>query len=724
MTRRATYLVILALIVIPFASRFEILTGMRQQASLTALPMMDKAGGEMGPGLPTVEPNVGFTSFALGARAVEDWCSGHVPLWNYFEGTGAPLAGEMQSAALFLPFILLLKLLSGQLYFHIVLQIVTGICTFFFLRKLRLGAAASFFGAALFELNGTFAWIANTAYNPIAFLPMSLLGLEFAIEAAERRAKGGWLILCAGAVWSVYAGFPEVAFLDALLIVAYFLFRASRLARAVLKPLAFKLGLCLVVTLLLIGPLVAQFTDFLSSSDIEGRPNSGSASLDPRTSLIVLLAPYIYGPIGNFHLPFWRQAAGYLGFSLVVLAMAGAGWRWRSRAVQCFAIWAVICLLKVCGEPLTTWLILKIPALKLVVLVRWLMPSLEFSLAVLAAHAIDELFSGARRSLWISTVLGMGAFSVSLFLAQVMGVFQGEGSFLFGYAALNVIMVIFIAMAFCCTPQFGRFSPWAASSLALLEAFLLFNIPLISAPRGFSIDMEAVAFLRKNLGLQRFYTLGPILPNYGSAWGIAELNYDDMPVDKHLVDYYRANLDPYISPYNTKPNWGRGAGPSCNEIIRRNHHAFGRAGVKYVAAFPSENLSGYMRLVYRSEAMQIYELPEFTSYFSGSDCELKPLSRDEVAVRCEHPSKIVRLESFEPNWRATVNGQPAAIGVHDGLFQSIDVPAGVSTVKFTYRCPRGAWVIPLFWLGAAVFAGAGVIELWARRSAARAPQLA
>jgi hypothetical protein len=64
-----------------------------------------QAGGLAG--FPTIDPNAGFTSFVLGARAASDLLSGHLPLWNHYEGLGTPLLGEMQSAALFPPTLLL-----------------------------------------------------------------------------------------------------------------------------------------------------------------------------------------------------------------------------------------------------------------------------------------------------------------------------------------------------------------------------------------------------------------------------------------------------------------------------------------------------------------------------------------------------------------------------------------------------------------------------------------
>lgn len=717
MTRGRLYFILVALIAMPFAARYQILLGMRQQIPLALFAHIGQ-GGSAGPGQPTLESNMGFTAQALGTRAAIDWFRGRVPLWNNFEGTGVPLAGEMQSAALFLPFILLLRFLSGQIFFHISLQIVAGTCTFFYLRKIRLGVAASFCGAVFFELNGTFAWMANAAYNPIAFLPMALLGLELAIDAAQREVRGGWLLLCAGAVWSVYAGFPEVAFIDALLVAVYFLVRAFQLPRAVLGRLSLKLGLCLLVTLCLIAPLVAQFADFLSFSFSDGRAGSGGASVDPRVGVVALIVPYIYGPLLAADTPGWRDAAGYLGFAVTVLALAGVGWQWRNRIVQCFAVWAVICLLKIYGEPLTTFLLLQVPVLRLIVLVRWLVPSLEFSFVVLAATALDELLAGRRSSLWAPALMALAIVFTALWFAHARGAFAAGGYFFFSYTAVNLLFVVIFALACGGAPQMGRHSAWVISSLAVLEAFFLFNAPVFSAPRGCRFDLAGLAFLKNNLGLQRFYTLGPVLPNYGSAFDAAELNYDDMPVNKYLVQYFKAHLDPFMNPTNTKPNWQRVGHPSNNEIIRRNYPAFGRAGVKYVVTEPSEYMTAPLRLVYRSDVMKIFELPAYTPYFSGDDCTVQAISRDAAEVRCDRPTTIVRLESFTPSWKASIDGKPVKVSMVDGLFQSVEVPAGASSLRFTYGCPHGNWTGPMFWLGALVFVAAGVGELRAKRRVA------
>src|SRR5947207_2741925 len=80
-----------------------------------------RGGGLMGgvtPGVvrgrPTIDPNGGWVSQALSHRAALDWLHLRLPWWNPYEGTGAPLAAGMQSAALFPPTLLTL-LGNGQL---------------------------------------------------------------------------------------------------------------------------------------------------------------------------------------------------------------------------------------------------------------------------------------------------------------------------------------------------------------------------------------------------------------------------------------------------------------------------------------------------------------------------------------------------------------------------------------------------------------------------------
>ncbi len=56
----------------------------------------------------------------------------------------------------------------------------------------------------------------------------------------------------------------------------------------------------------------------------------------------------------------------------------------------------------------------------------------------------------------------------------------------------------------------------------------------------------------------------------------------------------------------------------------------------------------------------------------------------EVEVRLEQAGWLVLLESFDPGWRATVDGRPVPILRANGLFQAIAIPAGTHTVRWEY----------------------------------------
>jgi hypothetical protein len=136
------------------------------------------------PGNNYVDPNVGFTAQALGHRAALDWLHGQVPWWNPYEGVGAPLAGEMQSAAFF-PLDSFNLLPTGQIYFRIALEFLAGVGTYLLVRRFTRSNLPAVVAGAAFALNGTFAWMFHAPANPIAFLPFLLLGIEWAREGAR-----------------------------------------------------------------------------------------------------------------------------------------------------------------------------------------------------------------------------------------------------------------------------------------------------------------------------------------------------------------------------------------------------------------------------------------------------------------------------------------------------------------------------------------------------------
>ena len=169
-------------------------------------------------GKPTIDPSNGFTSQAIGHLAALDVLHLRLPWWNPYEATGMPLLGETQAAALFPP-TLLTAFSNGQLYEHVLLEMIAGICTYRLLRRIRVTRPAAIAGGIAFALNGKFAWFADATVNPLPFLPMLLLGIERAFEMTRARRRGGWRLIAVAGALTVYAGFPEVAYIDVLMAV-------------------------------------------------------------------------------------------------------------------------------------------------------------------------------------------------------------------------------------------------------------------------------------------------------------------------------------------------------------------------------------------------------------------------------------------------------------------------------------------------------------------------
>lgn len=848
-TGMRTHAALLALIVWPLALKAPLWSGWLISDPLISYGgLATDVGGRILPGLPTIDPNIAYTADALGRRAAQDWLDGTIPWWNPYEGSGAPLAAEMQSAALFLPFVLLYALPGGQLWLHLCFQIIAGLGTFFLLRNLGVGVLAAVTGGLLFEMNGTYAWLATATINPIPFLPWLLLGVEKSVWTARQGHGAGWLWIPAALSLSLYAGFPEVAYINGLLVLIWAIVRFAQLKGRQRWRFFGLVTIGGLTGILLSLPVVVPFFEYLRLAEIGGHIHEFGNAFLPRSGLAASLFPYLYGPILPHpaqEIPVWR-GGGYFGLGLVVLAvfsLAGPRERWLKGAILA---WVMLGLAKTFGVPGISEGFNWLPMLEQAAFYRYVWPSLSMGLTVLAALALDELV-GRRwdvRIAWVvllSLILAVGLAlipaldSLEQLSAALRQVWWMVGSLVLGTLAAGVLIGLI----------FSR-HPWSAPLIAgvlLLEATILFLIPVFAYPKRASLHLEGVEYLKQHLGLQRFYTTGPLAPNYGSAFGISQLNYNDLPVPKNLTTYVLANLDPYIHPILFIGNrHADPAAPSPLKVLRDRIGAFARAGVSHIVARPEERLDldqyevpiqvrdnralmlqagetlqvrlpylrpgelqsfgvligtyhgkadgllgarlcqqghcitavsevknardndflrfdlsvplkilpeapveigfrylnathpvavwlwpqapdspqklyssaadldgglwlkfGYrtsthsaFHIVHQDPVMTIYALDHFRAYFSAKGCRLRARSRNTVESECDHPSRLVRLETFYPGWQAEVNGSQAPIEETEGLFQQVALPRGRAVIHFTYQPKFYSWIMAGF----------------------------
>ncbi|MFL9963453.1 hypothetical protein PQR02_20755 [Paraburkholderia sediminicola] len=692
--------------------------------------------GPMGgfPPYPTIDPNIAFTSHALGYRAAMEVLAGHLPWWNHLEGVGAPLAGEMQAAALS-PLNMLLALPDGQLYMHLSLQIIAGLSTWALLRKLGCAPYAALAGALAYEFNGTFAWLANAIVNPVPFLPMVLYGIESLHErlTAGRRGNVAWIII--GIAAALYAGFPEVAYLNGLLIAVWTLVRTASLPRAVKLRFLVHVGVGGLVGLAIAAPVVLAFFDYLPLASAGVHEGDGYATVYmQRATVLGTWMPYAFG--GIFQLPgtegFWGAIGGYAGCALSVLAFYGMfGKRLRSLRIA-LAVWVVVTLGMTYGVPGIHSLVRVIPGLKFAAFFRYFPPSWELALCVLSALALTDLNSQVRST---RLKLAVVATTLACVLSLVPMVHHGivpvgtiaRGGAVFGLAILFALAII------AWRAEEIRSPSAALATVLIIESVVYFLVPTLSHPLHSTVHLAGVQYLQDHLGLNRFATFGPVAPNYGSYFGIASINYNDLPAPKDWGSYINAHLDSNQAPIPGSTRIDP-KGPSAADSLIANLDAYQRIGVRYALVtsnIDSPDYAGLRRYlastpkpalkeVFHDEVMRIFELPSPAPYFSAPGCTLTPQDRDAVQAQCDAPSKLLRLELFMPGWRATVNGSDTPIARSGEIFQQIELPAGHSEIRFAFLPMHMKWAYLAFALGCLVFVIDALFGLRDRKARAAA----
>ena len=656
---------------------------------------------------PSIDPNVGFITEAMGRLAAHDWLHLHLPWWNPFEGLGQPLAGEMQSGALS-PLVVLFALPGGLTWFHLALELIGGVSTYLFLRRLFPAELIAVVGGVLFGLNGTFAWLGNAVENPVPFLAMGLLGVELIVTGA-RRGVWRWGALALAVALSVYAGFPEVASLDLLFVAFYAVVRSFSLSRREQFEMGKQFGLGLAVAGLLSLPLLVAFKDFLKVANIGLHTNATGIVISTK-AFPMLLAPYVYGPI-SFTKPinqYWGGIGGYVGISVFALAMyglLGAAHRWLRVAL---AFWVLIAVLgSLDPTARTMWNI--VPGLHQIVLCRYIIPSLEMAVIVLAMFGLDDLLHQRhRRVTWLATSVASMAILVGVeYYASTEAVTPGRVFHAFMLAG-RIVPFLVLAVVIAAGFQRKRYLIGGLLALAIVgESLFNFMATEVLVPATVTQNTPALTYLQTHLGLERFASTGPISPNWGSYFAIDQLNAHDLPYPQAFATYAQANLPigmPQVAfrymVYQGPPE------AALYEASIASHLAnFESAGVKYLLTWAAEPLNPTLRAegltpVYEDSMVTIYLLPGAKPMFTAPNCVTKNPTLNTVQLSCQQASTLERLELTMPGWSASVNGHAASVG-STGPFQTVSVPQGTSTVTFTFLPPHERLAETAFVLGVA-----------------------
>jgi len=232
--------------------------------------------------------------------------AGQFPLWNPNNALGAPLLGNMLSAA-FYPAKILLYFFPGLASYQLFLVFrfwLAGFFAWMLGRKLGLSPGASAFVLCAFSFSGYFQTFLNENYLNADFLLPLLVLLGF-LTARGKSKK--WPALLALALFALFnSGHPEAVFYDWLFLALSFAGFALGLERADRGKAFGRFAFANACAALLSLPLILTFLEYWVRGYHFHLPGAGLYHYSAR-ELAAVFSPWFFGPAGPgaafFHPP-------------------------------------------------------------------------------------------------------------------------------------------------------------------------------------------------------------------------------------------------------------------------------------------------------------------------------------------------------------------------------------------------------------------------------------
>ena len=676
---------------------------------------------------------------------------GRLPLWNGLVGCGAPHLANGQSTV-FDPFHLiaylgkwpdaLAQMAVGRLW-------AAGLGMFLLARAWGLGAWGRWFAGLAFPLCGfLMAWLLYPVTNVAVWMPWLFLATDRALNRADGRGVG-FLAAAVGLV--LLGGHVQTSAHVLLAGAAYAGWRlrpGSPVPAAKRAWVAWGLGTALGVALgaIEVVPLGVYLTRSPVWEDRAAEKRSAWAIERPRlldagrTVLPYALGsqrrghPNLAKALGAHNL---NEAAGGFAGLATLLWLAPLGWSARrdSPRARFLAGLAAFGAMGAFGVAPVANLLRVIPVLD-VADNRRLTLWLAFGMVLLGGIGLDHLGAPGKGRAWGRWVVAWAVVGVGLLviaagfgrlesrlrartldhygrteegradpgLARERAERQVREALAFvpryyGLAGAHLLALAILATSW----QRGRISPTFAkgSALALTLADLLgFGIGLNPAidRRDDRPESALIAHLRREAPPpSRIVAVGAELPpNTLMRYGLADArNYDSVELSR--------NLDWFAPLYEPEP--GRASRSSRRALtwegVLRARDRLAIAGVS-AAVGASPPPSGEFERVDRVGGVWVARL--------STAPETGRVTRDHGRITVEIPADlrgpVVVAETFDPGWRAEVDGVPASITPHRGAFLEVRPRPGARRLVLRYDPPE----IPLA-LAASLAAMGGVAIL-------------
>lgn len=649
-----------------------------------------------------------------------------LPLWNPFQGLGAPHLASGQ-AALFFPttwIAAVLPLPLGLLLLHVSKLVLVGFSTYLYLKVVGQRHGGALFGATAFTLCGFVAvWLYWPLPNVAAFLPVLLLAVELAIR--RRGQYWPYVLTAAATALALFAGHPETFAHIGMTVGLYTIVRtltAGGRARQRVKVLA-RLGASAVVGLLLAAVQILPTLEYLQHSFAATNMLRDETIVVRLQNFVLTVLPELLGRQSEYFgmkisSNYNEVVAGSVGLVVVVLSVLSVLHSWRRRSVVFFAVLAVFSFMVAYRIPPVYDLFRMLPLTSSMLNVRFGLIA-AFALCFMAGALVSAVVAGeyrtSRRKVLLATAATIAVVAL-LAVPAVRSVHTDVAEFM-AHLTWYVPSAVGFALVLTGTLVFLK-QRWLAVALGLL---LLFERGIAVAamepatePKYVYPVTPAVAELQRLAGHDRVLGLDySFNPNAGTAYGVYQLqNYDGVLV-KGFVDVVETHghmPGGHMPVINAQPAFLSAA--NVRYLVTRHGHD--------VASILSP---GYSTRVFREvyddgkaviyENLDVWPRATFSDNPAKVDLGKRPMHlavlREEtlntvtVYVEAPHDGHLFIANTYMPGWHASIDGG-ASIDVQqaDLNFQSVPITKGEHTVVLKYL-PRS------FTLGVAVSGGTALV---------------
>jgi hypothetical protein len=501
------------------------------------------------------------------------------PLWNPYNGYGAPLAAAMQWQALH-PLTVLLSLDPTPTTFALFLVarlLIAGIFSYLFLRLFvpHLPALA---GGVAYMFTGYFIIYLNMFHVTVE---MMLPAVFYSFELLYRRFDARILSLCSVMVFlSIIGGAPESTFLVLVFGYLYFLYRTATGPTAGAGFMK-QIGRLALVNILGFGLAALQLLPFLefiarglSLRTVAMSP--GLVSPIVWRELLGYLVPLVEGPplsnVGTV------GVYGYFGMTATVLAVLEVATWIRERRtrpamasaalVPFFAVAVVLLILKRVG----VWPaqgIGYLPFFRIIVLHKYLEPLIAFGVAVLCAFGFSRVVGNRLHAKTAVIALGI---VLAMFLSGCLAFLHDAAtgwhyaSMFFEWTAAGLLVFLVVAIILLAairkrsegsSADTGRKQLFSGAPLLVClagELLLIFIYPMFYGNK--QPDKRANPFSgspyiswlqqRDPKTFRIFARDGFLVPNWSGVFGLSDIRNLDAIYEKKYLFFVRAFFAPQV----------------------------------------------------------------------------------------------------------------------------------------------------------------------------------